>query len=546
MPATSHDSSHVLDRLRVNLRAAHIPATDSDIEGFIQSGSLAWYATFAQAVAPYTGEGVPDYLAVWANEDPIAEAAPPVVETRASPNAAAQAPGPSATIADVAPLLRSRQLSPVELTEQALQRIEARDPTLNSFQLVLADRARAAARRAEQEIAAGDYRGPLHGVPIAAKDLLAMTGTATTAGSKVFANHITAYDAAAIERLDVAGAIIVGKTRLSEFAYSPGSTNPHYGLTRNPWNLEHDTGGSSSGSASAVAGGLVFGALGSDTGGSIRIPAALCGVVGFKPTYGRISLYGCAPLSWSLDTLGPLTRGVADSAYLLAALAGYDARDPRTRRNTDFAVAADLDAGARGLRIGVLRDDGSGKPFGTEEAVAAWRAALHALEAQGATLVEIDLPEMEPMRTLSGSLLAMEAITFHAPLLAAHFDDYGPFCRGRMIRAMMYGPGDFTRAQQARQAIRQRWNAVFAQLDVISTPSQPDVAPRLGETAWVTFTNSFNAMGWPAISVPCGLGSSGLPLAIQFAGKPWDDATVLRAARAVESANLMPPLPHST
>lgn len=534
MPTISPAASQLLDRLRVNLRTAGVPAGDTDIENFVESGSLAFYDLFDQAVERYGGESLPGYLAAWAADDHT------TTGSASAPTSSTQEP---TTIAGVAPLLRNRQLSPVELTEAALQRIEQRDPTINAFQLVLAERARAAAQRAEQEIAAGEYRGPLHGVPVAVKDLLAITGTITTAGSKIFAGRVTDYDAAAVEKLTSAGAIIVGKTRLSEFAYSPGSTNPHYGTTRNPWNFEHDTGGSSSGSAAAVAESMVFGALGSDTGGSIRIPATYCGIVGLKPTFGRISLYGCAPLAWSFDHLGPMTRSVEDAALLMAALAGYDGRDARTRRHSEFAVPSNLHAGVKGLRIGVLRDDGTGKALATPDLLAGWQAANAALEKQGATLIEIDLPEMDALRTIGIGLLAMEAITYHAPLLAAHFEKYGPFCRGRMVRAMMYGPRDFIRAQQARQTIRERWDTIFAQVDLISTPAQPVSVPKLNEPGFVTFTNPFNTFGWPAITVPCGLDQAGLPMAIQLAARPWDEATLLRAARAVEVAGLMPALP---
>jgi aspartyl-tRNA(Asn)/glutamyl-tRNA(Gln) amidotransferase subunit A len=370
-----------------------------------------------------------------------------------------------------------------------------------------------------------------------------MTGTITTIGSRVFGNRVTNYDSAAVEKLREAGAIIVGKTRLSEFAYSPGSTNAHYGATHNPWHLDYDTGGSSSGSAAAVAEGMVFGTLGSDTGGSIRIPASYCGVVGLKPTFGRISLFGCDPLAWSLDHLGPLTRSVEDAALIVAALAGYDSRDPRTRHNSDFALPSNLHSGVKGLRVGVLRDDGAGKALASDELVAGWQAANAALASQGAILVEIDLPEMEALRTISGALLAMEAATVHAPSMAAHLDLYGPFPRARLVRAFMYGPRDFMRAQQARQNIRRRWDAIFERVDVISTPAQPHTAPKLSEPGSVAFTNAFNAFGWPAISVPCGITQAGLPFAIQLAARPWDEATLLRTARAVEVAQLMPALP---
>jgi Asp-tRNA(Asn)/Glu-tRNA(Gln) amidotransferase A subunit family amidase len=546
MSTTAPDAAQMLERLRLNLRAARIPATDTDFENFIESGSLATYDSFEHAVSLLSGETLPDYLAAW-SPMPLQR----VVDSPASAPSSQSSSQPSGTtttstattIAEVAPLLRSRQLSPVELTEEALQRIERNDSALNAFQLVLDEQARAAARRAEEEITAGNYRGPLHGIPIAIKDLLAMQGTLTTAGSKVHADRVTDYNSAAVERLVAAGAIIVGKTRLSEFAYWPGSTNPHYGFTHNPWHLDHDTGGSSSGSAAAVADGMIFGALGSDTGCSIRIPAAFCGIVGFKPTFGRVSLYGCDPLSWSLDHLGPLTRTVEDAALLLAVLAGYDERDPRTRHNSDFALPSDLHTGVKGLRIGVLREDGTGKPFATEETLKSWHAANAALKDQGAILVELDLPEMDLLRNISGSLLAMEAATIHAPLLAAHYDLYGPFARGRLVRAFMYGSRDFTRAQQARQVIRRRWNTIFEQVDLLSTPAHHDAAPKLGEGASTALMNSFNVLGWPAVTVPCGLNQAGLPLSIQLVGRPWDEATVLRAARAVEVAKLMPALP---
>ena len=420
--------------------------------------------------------------------------------------------------------------------EQALARIAERDPVLNAFQLVLAEPARAAARRAEREIADGAYRGPLHGVPIAVKDLLAMAGTPTTAGSRILAGATTDYTAAAVERLERAGAVIVGKTRMPEFAYSPGSNNPHYGPTHNPWSLDHDTGGSSSGSAAAVADGLVYGALGSDTGGSIRIPSALCGIVGLKPTFGRISLHGTITLAWSLDHLGPLTRSVTDAALMLELLAGHDPRDPRTRGvpTRAYARPADLEAGVKGLRIGVLGDDGSGRALGTADVLAAWRAGLAVLEQNGATLVEIDLPEMETIRALNGTVLVLEAAAYHQPMLRERPGDFGEFPRQRVLAAYAYGPGAFIRAQQARAAIRQRFNAIFDQVDLLSTPTLRYGAPALGVPASTAFTAPFNTLGWPAITVPVGLTAERLPLGLQLAGRPWDEATVLRAARVVE------------
>ena len=520
----------VIDQLRRNLHDAGIQAAETDIQGIVEKGFLSRLVDFDRLVDKLASDATPDYLDDWAPGPNAMQLEQP----------RAQSFSVDSPIGAIAVQIRTRQVSPVELTERALARIAERDPQLNAFQLVLADQAQAAAQRAEQEIAVGNYRGPLHGVPIAVKDLLAMAGTRTTAGSKIFADRVTDLDAAAVERLMAAGAIVVGKTRLSEFAYSPGSNNAHYGPTRNPWNHDRDTGGSSSGSAAAVADELVFAALGSDTGGSIRIPASLCGVVGLKPTFGRISLYGVTPLAWSLDHLGPLTRSVADAALLLAILAGPDRRDIRTRSGSEFAVPGDLDAGVQGLRIGVLQDDGSGGPLGTDAALGAWRAGLALLERNGAELIPIDVPQLEALRLLNGAILAIEASAYHQPMLRARLSDYGEFMRQRIIAAFAYGPRALVRAQQARATLRRQCEALFGQIDLLSTPTQPDAAPLLNNIGWTNFTGPFNTLGWPAISVPAGLSLKRLPLGLQLVGRPWDDATVLRAARVVEAGVRLP------
>ncbi len=530
---TPNVPDRAIDQLRTNLRDSGITVPESDIQGIVEKGFLSRLPTFEQIVERAPADGLPDYLAGWIEPRP-ADSPRPADPPGRAPAPAAGVPLHYATVAEVGALLRTRQLSPVELAEQTLDRIAQGDLKIGAYQLVLTGRMRESARRAEREIAAGNYRGPLHGVPVAIKDLLDLAGTPTTAGSKILAGRIADRDATAVERLEAAGAVIVGKTRLSEFAYSPGSNNWHYGPTRNPWNLECDTGGSSSGSAAAVAAGLAYAALGSDTGGSIRIPASLCGVVGLKPTFGRISLHGAVPLAWSLDHLGPLTRSVADATLLLETLAGEDSRDARTRGARPF-VAGDLDAGVAGLRIGVLGDDGSGAPLGTDEALAAWRAGLAAIERAGAQLVPLDLPELESLRWLNGALLAMEASAYHLPWLRERLDDYGEFPRQRLLAAFVYPPTAFVRAQQARAALRERCATIFGRVDLLSTPTQPDGAPPLGTPAWTTFTGPFNILGWPAISVPAGLTAGGLPLGLQLVGKSWDEATVLRAAQAVEA-----------
>ncbi|MDI3341861.1 MAG: amidase [Sphaerobacter sp.] len=523
--------AQIVERLRTNLQVAGIRISDDDIQGMIDKGFLGNVLAF-EAIAARTQEDlIPDYLAAWGAAGAPTTPAP----AAATPPPATRRPGYE-TITEVAARLRAREVSPVELTRQALDRIAERDSTLNSFQLVLADAALAAAQEAEREIAAGDWRGPLHGVPVAVKDLLAMRGTVTTAGSKILADWVTDFDAAGVERLRAAGAVIVGKTRMSEFAYSPGSNNAHYGPTPNPWNLAHDSAGSSSGSAAAVAAGLVYGALGSDTGGSIRMPAGVCGIVGLKPTFGRVSLHGAVTLSWSLDHLGPITRSVADAAAMLQVLAGHDPRDPRTRAVPVPDYSAALAMGVTGLRIGVVRDDGSGQPLGTDEALAAWRAGLAALERNGAQLVELDLPDLHDLRVLNSTIIALEAATYHLPMLRARLDDFGDFMRHRILSAFGYGPLALVQAQQTRAAIRRRLDAIFEQVDLVSTPTLPYGAPRLGDPSRnTTFTAPFNALGWPAITVPVGLTAERLPLGLQLAGRPWDEVTVLRAAAVVEA-----------
>jgi aspartyl-tRNA(Asn)/glutamyl-tRNA(Gln) amidotransferase subunit A len=559
--------------LRAGLRLADIPAPDADLERVLADGALTRMADFVRTMRNVEGDALPDYVAAWSGEEPrldlpaagrdaASRGARPVVGREAAsgagpPDTRRDGVPPSGLpdrIAEVAPLLRRGEISPVDLVERALSRITERDAQLNAFQLVLAERAREGARQAEAEIRTGAWRGPLHGVPVAVKDLFAMAGTVTTAGSRARGSRPDAADAAAVERLMRAGAIVIGKTRLPEFAFWPGSANPHYGPTANPHDASRDAGGSSSGSAAAVADGMALAALGSDTGGSIRIPAALCGVVGLKPTFGRVSLFGCTSLAWSLDHAGPLARTVEDAALLLAALAGHDPRDPRTRPGVEWNVPPELRGdgasapdparlrrgggpdGAGPLRIGVLTADGSSSPLAETAALASWHRSCLSLERAGATLVEIDLPEMAVLRAANLLILGAEAATYHAAGLRSRYGDYGEPCRTRLLAGFAYSATDLAQAHRLRRAVRERWGALFGRIDALSTPSQPDVAPPLGEMASVKFTGPFNALGWPAVSVPFGTGPGGLPLATQLVGRRWDEATPLRVAQALEVA----------
>lgn len=525
----------IIDRLRQNLQAAGIEVRESDVQGMVEKGFLDAVVAFEKLEKTNPSDLLPDYLDNWGDTTKFEYTRPATTGSQPPASATKTASGHT-SIVEIARAIKAREVSPVEVTEQVLARIAERDPILNAFQLVTADYARQKARQAEKEIGEGQYRGPLHGVPVAVKDLLAMAGTVTTAGSKIYGQQVTGYNSAGVERLETAGAVIVGKTRMSEFAYSPGSNNAHYGPTRNPRNLDYDTGGSSSGSGAAVADGLVYGALGTDTGGSIRIPSAQCGIVGLKPTFGRVSLYGGVTLSWSLDHLGPMTHSVADAALMLQALAGYDPRDVRTRPVAVPDYSAGLEGGVKGLRIGVLNQDRAGQPLALPEVLAAWRNGLAALERNGAELVELDLPEFEKAFVVNRIILAGEASAFHEAFLRERLDDYGEFMRHRILYSYAFGPTTFVKAQQARLRVRQVFNGLFAKIDLLSTPTVPEIGCLLGIPALTTLTGPFNLLGWPTASVPVGKSAAeGLPLGLQLAGKPWDEATVLRAAQVIEA-----------
>lgn len=537
------DDERLLEQARINLAAVGIPADDAELDEMRGRGFLDQVRAFDEYVRTVPSDPVPDYHSAW-GEDIHADADGdrgrtgqlPSPGTRFGEPTADSDPLRYASIVEVVDMLNRREISSFELTHQAIERIADRDPVLNAFQAVLSEHALKAARRADQEREAGIELGPLHGVPIAAKDLLAMRGTITTAGSVLFAGRRTDYDADSVERLEAAGAVIVGKTRMSEFAFSPGSNNEHYGPTKNPWNLEHDTGGSSSGSGASVADGLVYGALGSDTGGSIRMPSALCGIVGIKPTFGRVSLYGADSLAWSLDHLGPMTRTVVDAALMLNVLAGHDPRDARTRTVPVPDYTARLNDGVRGLRIGVLASDGSPGALASDEALESWHKSLRILRDQGAELVDVALPELEPLRLTNGAIVKNEAAAFHEANLINHFEKYSRFMRQRVMAAYAANPVSYVRTSQARAVLRRACERIWNDIDVLSTPAMPYEAPALGDPSRnTTFTGPFNTLGWPAVVVPVSLSSHRLPLSTQIVGKPWDDALVLQVANALEA-----------
>ena len=451
------------------------------------------------------------------------------------------------TIADAAREIEARRLSPTELVEAHLDAIERTEPALNSFITLMADEARATAREAEREIARGAYRGALHGIPVGLKDLYYTRGVRTTVGSKILRDFVPDYDSAAAERFAASGAVLMGKLQMHEFALGATSVNPHDGPARNPWDVSRITGGSSGGSGSAVASGQCMAALGSDTGGSIRIPAALCGIVGLKPTFGRVSRHGVHPLAWSLDTAGPMTRSVRDSAIVLNALAGYDARDPSSANVPSADFTEGIDAGIKGLKIGAPTD------FFYDvidpEVAEAVCAATGVLKSLGATVERIPLPALNQALGISGTLLVTEAAETLFDKLRDRPEDIGEDVRARLYLGAMTPAADYIRAQRARRAYNEQVAETMREYDLLVAPSVATGAPRIDqETVEIAgrtenalslmsrLTRPFNLTGQPAISVPCGFTSDGMPIGMQLAGRAWDEATVLRAAYAYEEA----------
>ena len=445
-----------------------------------------------------------------------------------------------ASISELAPRLAAREISPVEVTDAALARLEQLEARLNAFITVTAESARHAARAAEAAIQAGHYQGPLHGVPVAIKDLYATRGVATTFGSPLYADWVPDFDAAAVEQLKRAGAVLLGKTNLHELAYGSTSANAHYGPVHNPWRLDHHPGGSSGGSSAAVAAGVAYGAMGSDTGASIRQPAACAGIVGIKPTFGRLSKFGALPLAWSQDHAGPLARTVRDAALMLQVLAGHDPRDPSSVARPVPDFVASIDDGVAGLRIGVARafffDDCAA------DVVAAVETALEVFEHLGATLEEILLPDMDAAFTVGSLTIAVEGAAYHAADLRERPELFSDELRAAFELGSFYKGVDYVQAQRLRRHLMDATERAMAGFAAVVMPTSPVAATPIAgsppEHAVLRPRNTmpFNVLGLPAISVPCGFTADGLPVGLQIVGKAFDEAGVLRIAHAYEQA----------
>jgi len=451
-----------------------------------------------------------------------------------------------ASVSELAARIRSRDLSPVAVVDALLARIE-RCGVLNAFITVTADAARAQAASAEREIAAGRYRGPLHGIPVSLKDLVDTKGIRTTRGSRIFADRIPTEDAAVAARLYHAGAVLLGKNALHEFAFGVTTNNPHYGPTRNPWRLDRIPGGSSGGSGAAVAAGLGPVSIGTDTGGSIRIPAAFCGIVGLKPTYGRVSRHGVFPLSWSLDHVGPLTRTVEDAALVLQAIAGPDPLDPSTLGQTVPEFASGLAAPITGLRVGVLADEYHGEM--ADDVREPFRAALDVLAERGLDLEDVEFPRANEARTAAATVLFAEAASVHERWLRDRPADYGVDTLTLLQQGQFITATQYLRAQRVRTLVVNEVGTLLRRYAALVLPAIPVVAPAIGQPtvtlggrpgdtrgAVTRLVRLINFVGLPAITVPCGFGADGLPVGLQVVGRAMDEPTVLAIAHAYERA----------
>lgn len=450
-----------------------------------------------------------------------------------------------ASLAQISNLIHRREISSADIVRALVERIASLNPQLNCFITVLAEQALKQAEAMDTLSTAGTWLGPLHGVPIALKDNIATADIRTTAGSRILADWVPRQDATVVKLLKAAGAILVGKTSLYEFAH--GDWHPDYGETHNPWDLSRSCGASSSGSACAVAAGLAYGSLGTDTGGSVRIPAALCGVVGLKPTYGLVSRRGVIPLSYNLDAVGPMARTVKDVAYQLRALAGFDGNDIASVDSTYLDWKDEtLDEELGGIVVGIPKsqEDEVTDP----EIRSAYEAACGTLENQGATVTEVDLPNYIESRTVQSVITATEGAEYHRQYSRTRLNDYSDGVRQRILVGEFLPAVEYVHAQRVRQRIRSRYEQIMDKVDVLAMPVSASTAPIVGEQmvriddslsepvirAFTRYTPAFNLTGQPALSMPCGHSSDELPIAFQLVGRYMEDWTVLRVAAAYE------------
>jgi aspartyl-tRNA(Asn)/glutamyl-tRNA(Gln) amidotransferase subunit A len=444
--------------------------------------------------------------------------------------------------ADIAKAYAARTLSPTELVQALLQRIEHLQPKLHAFIRLDADAAMDTARAAEVELQDGRVRGPLHGIPVGIKDIIDVAGLPTTAHSKILINNIAKQDAVCVSKLRASGAIVLGKLSTHEFAIGGPSFDLPFPPARNPWNSRHHPGGSSSGSGAGLASGMFPLALGTDTGGSIRNPAGVCGIVGLKPTYGLVSRRGVFPLSFTLDHVGPMTRTVADNALLLEVLAGHDPHDPGSTQTNAKNFSKSLDRGVAGLRVGFVRHFHETDMPAHPDVTAALEDVERILEAEGALVETVTLPKLSEFAGINRVILCSEAWSIHAPWLRERPGDYGALARRRLLPGAFMTAGDYVGAQRRRAELIAAVNDKLRDYDVLMCASSMDPASEIEDAAETARTYPrqarapFNVTGHPALAMMSGLSGSGLPVSVQFVGRYFEDATVLRVAAAYEKA----------
>ena len=439
------------------------------------------------------------------------------------------------TIAEASDLLRQKKISPVELTTSCLNRIDQLNPTINAFITVMHESAMVQAHEAEDEIIAGNWRGPLHGIPIGLKDLIDTAGVKTTCASALFADRVPTEDAEIVRRLKSAGAVLIGKQNLQEFAWGGTSASSYFGPVHNPFDLNRIAGGSSGGSAAAVAAGMCLAAIGTDTGGSVRQPAAFCGIVGLKPTYGRVSTRGVFPLSPSLDHVGTLCRNVTDTALMLEAIAGYDELDPTSVNVPVDSYTKALDVTSR-PRIGIVR-----RPFFENldpDIEHAMSEALKQIAGLSSDLIEVDLP------ATPGAVQAPEVYAVHSKYFATSPDLYGRWMRERLEQAATIDAVTYIEARQELERLRRSVGGVFSKVDFLVTPTTlvppitieeaSNMSPVPAGEVWLWNTRPFNAYGFPTISIPCGFTRTGLPVGLQVSGPNFGEGSLLSFAHAFE------------
>jgi len=446
------------------------------------------------------------------------------------------------TVAEGAALLRAKKLSPVEWTKALLDRIAAIDEHYNAFLVVTADKALAQAKAAEAEIAKGQYRGPMHGVPYAAKDIFDIEGMATTCHSKIRMNHKAASDAFVVKKLRDTGAVLLGKVALHEFATGGPAFDLPWPPARNPWNRDLHPGGSSSGSGSALAAGMAPAALGTDTGGSVRNPATCCGIVGMKPTYGAVSLSGVFPLTYSLDHVGPMTRTVEDNAILFHAIAGHDPDDPTTAVREPADCLKDLKSGLKGLRVGVIEHFYKSDAEAVPEQAQAIEQAIGVLQKLGASVKTVRVSPLPLWTDCNRTIHTSEAYAIHEKDVQERPEDFAALTRNRLLPGAFVSAAKYIRAQQLRAALCREMAGAMRDLDAVVTLSSLCMPCRIDDPAAVAKTYDqqarlvFNVTGTPAISVPTGFTNDGLPLAMQIAGHSFGEPMVYRIAQAYEAA----------